>query len=233
MMIFAPLISLLVATVPALAQLDLTPAHNTTSLTGTWSSGSKAVQTGPGFAHPNNKTFTYPAVTGISYSFTDDFFYEVARYRFNGNGTDPHCITGVVNWHHGKYELVDNGSIILHPFGDGYQQIQDPCAAISNFIEDYNNTEMLSHWQIFSDINDGPKLHLFDFDGTPLAPQFQVSPSPNMLPTRLLRNVTLPPASLTAQSLIANANAGERTWNPVGLVSLIVSIATVGAATLL
>jgi len=33
----------------------------------------------------------------------------------------------------------------------------------------------------------GPKLHMFQFDGSPLPPMFQVSVTPNMLPTRLLR----------------------------------------------
>lgn len=47
------------------------------------------------------------------------------------------------------------------PFGDGYQQIQDACAAVTNFIESYNDTELYSSWRIFMDPTDGPKLHLF------------------------------------------------------------------------
>jgi len=78
------------------------------------------------------------------------------------------------------------------PLGDGYQQIQDPCAAQSDFIENYNLTELYVMYQIFLDDITGYKLHLFQFDGTPLAPQFQLSTSPNMLPTQLLRNVTQP-----------------------------------------
>lgn len=38
------------------------------------------------------------------------------------------------------------------------------------------------------DPTDGPKLHLFEFDGTPVAPLFQTSTTPNMLPTQKLRN---------------------------------------------
>ncbi|KAF8817082.1 hypothetical protein BYT27DRAFT_7075475 [Phlegmacium glaucopus] len=164
--------------------------HNVTALSGTWSSGSKAVLTGSGFANPANMSFTYPATTGISYSFTDDGFYEISRYRFNSNGSEPTCITGVMAWVHGTYTLNPNGSITTIPFGDGYQQIQDPCAATSNFIETYNLTEYYQQWRIFLDPDSGPHLHLFRFDGAPLAPQFQISTSPNMLPTRLLRNVT-------------------------------------------
>jgi phage-related protein len=106
-------------------------------------------------------------------------------------GTAPTCITGVLIWTHGQYNLQPNGSIVLTPFGDGYQQVQDPCAGVSNFVQDYNNTELISYWRIFLDSTTGGyKLHLWAFDGTPMAPQFQVSSTPNMLPTQRLRNVT-------------------------------------------
>lgn len=144
---------------------------------------------------------------------SEDGFYEISRYRFNGNGeryfhflfntclnlvclgSEPTCITGVANWVHGKYALNGNGSMTLTPLGDGYQQIQDPCAAVSNFLEDYNLTEFYTQWRIFQDPVTGYKLHLFQFDGSPLAPQFQVLTTPNMLPTTLLRNV---PTSTTS-----------------------------------
>ncbi|KAM6494254.1 Chaperone for protein-folding within the ER, fungal domain containing protein [Amanita muscaria] len=188
-MIFTHLLVLTLA--PVLIAQDLTSDHNTTSLTGTWSSGSKAVLTGSGFANPVKQTFNYPPTTGISFSFTDDFFYEIARYRFNSNGSEPTCITGVMNWVHGTYILQPNGSITMTPTGsDGYQQIQDPCGAISNFIEPYNDTELYQQWRIYTDPQQGFKLHLFQFDGSPLAPQFLVSPTPNMLPTGLIRNTT-------------------------------------------
>jgi hypothetical protein len=168
--------------------------HNATVIYGTWSSGSKAVLTGAGFADPANQTFTYPKTTGISYSFSQDGFYEISRYRFNSNGSEPTCITGVIVWVHGTYTLNPNGSISMTPFGDGFQQVQDPCAAVSNFIQLYNQTEYYQSWRIFQDPVQGYKLHMFAFDGSPLAPQFQVSTTPNMLPTTLLRNV---PSSTT------------------------------------
>lgn len=124
------------------------------------------------------------------YASSEDGFYEIARYRFTGNGTQPNCITGVVNWVHGTYDLVSNGSIVMTPFGDGFQQIQDSCAAVSNFIETYNDTELYNSWRIFTDPVDGYKLHLFNFDNSAVAPQFQVSTTPNMLPTHSLRNST-------------------------------------------
>jgi hypothetical protein len=191
-MILTPLIGLVLASLaPAAYSQDIVynAEHNATSIVGTWSSGSKNVMTGAGFANPANMSFNYPKTTGISYSFSDDGWYEIARYRFNGNGSEPTCITGVIGWVHGHYTLNPNGSITMVPIGDGYQQVQDPCAAESNFIENYNITETYIQWRIFQDPNTGYKLHLFQFDGAPLAPQFQVSPSPNMLPTQLLRNI--------------------------------------------
>jgi len=215
-----PFLALLFAA-PALSQNIVYDAeHNATVITGTWSSGSQAVKTGAGFANPANQSFTYPRVTGVSYSFTDDGFYEIARYRFNGNGSEPTCITGVIGWVHGHYTLQPNGSITMVPLGDGYQQIQDPCAAVSNFIENYNITELYQSWRIFQDPQTSAyKLHLFQFDGAPLAPQFQVSTTPIMLPTQLLRNVTPPdpaqagdgPGGLQTQNLLVNANWAERT----------------------
>ena len=136
-----------------------------------------------------------PPITNVEaqpnlHSSTDDGFFEVARYRFNANGTSPTCFTGVMLWNHGTYQLLLNGSIVLNPMGDGFQQVQDPCAARSNFLENYNITELMSSWRIFEDPVDGFKLHLFKFDGSPESPLFQVSSTPEMLPTQLLRNVT-------------------------------------------
>ncbi|TFK83928.1 hypothetical protein K466DRAFT_589345 [Polyporus arcularius HHB13444] len=217
-MFLASIFAVALAALPStLAQADYTAAHNVTPISGTWSSGSKKVVTGPGFANPANMTFNYPPVTGVSYAFTDDGWYEVARYRFNGNGSMPNCITGVLNWHHGHYSLNDNGSITLNPLSDGFQQVQDPCAAESNFIEQYNQTELYMGWQIFSDLNDGPKLHIFQADGTPVAPLFQVYSTANMLPTQLLRNISV---TVTDKTL-SKRNAGSRSWTPAGVTSLV------------
>jgi hypothetical protein len=200
--------------------------HNKTSLTGTWSSGSKAVVTGSGFANPANMSFTYPKVTGISFSFTDDNHYEVARYRFNSNASEPNCITGVVLWAHGKVTFNSNdGSLVLTPLGDGYQQIQDPCAAVSNFVEIYNETETMKDWRIYQDPTDGFKLHLFQFDGAPLAPMFQVSTNPIMLPTRLLRNVTQPTEVLGKRSGGAPPTASWSVSTHLGVAGLLGAVA--------
>ncbi|KAM5536857.1 hypothetical protein V8D89_009404 [Ganoderma adspersum] len=230
-MFIPTVLALAFAAIPSAFAQDFSSAHNVTPISGTWSSGSKKVVTGSGFANPANMTFTYPPVTGVSYAFSDDGYYEVARYRFNSNGTSPTCITGVLNWHHGKYTFNTNGSITLTPFGDGYQQIQDPCAAISNFIEGYNDTELYSSWQIFQDVDDGPKLHLFQADGTPVAPLFQVYSTPNMLPTQLLRNVTITITDQTNSRFVVSNSA--RQWTPGAVMSIVSGAFVVSLASLL
>jgi Chaperone for protein-folding within the ER, fungal len=107
----------------------------------------------------------------------------------------------------------------MTPFGDGFQQVQDPCGAVSNFVQPYNETEYYQSWQIFQDPVTGYKLHLFQWDGTPVAPQFQVSSTPNMLPTQLLRNVTpssvgaSPTGGFTTQGDIALSGNARRKWS--------------------
>lgn len=123
------------------------------------------------------------------------------------------------------------------PLGDGFQQIQDPCAAVSNFVEPYNITETYVQWRIFQDATTGYKLHLFQFDGAPLAPQFQISPSPNMLPTQLLRNVTAPTTTpegngngvKTRSALKTNSAVEKRSWTTAatgGAVMVVMGIAS-------
>lgn len=163
---------------------------------------------------------------------TDDGFYEIARYRFVSNGSEPTCITGVIGWVHGTYGLLSNGSIIMTPFGDGYQQIQDPCAAVSNFVEVYNETELYQSWRIFQDPVTGYKLHLFQFDGSPVAPQFQVSVTPNMLPTQLLRNVSVTTTTLAKREVLT-VSRGERRWSVGGTMGVVTAVFGTGVMTLL
>ncbi|KAJ7274586.1 chaperone for protein-folding within the ER, fungal-domain-containing protein [Mycena haematopus] len=238
-MLFLPLTVLLVAASTASAQdIVYNSAHNVTPIYGTWSSGSRHVVPGPGFANPAQESFTYPNTTGVGYSFSDDGWYEIARYRFASNASEPNCIIGTVVWVHGTYELVNNGSIILTPAGDGYQQVQAPCAATSNFIQNYNFTELMQSWQIFMDQNDGPKLHLFQFDGSPVAPLFQLSTEPNMLPKQVLRNVSGNVVTTTSDGLVTTQTQASRKKKrsaapelkrPMGLIAGLVVVAMVSA----
>jgi len=202
--------------------------HNITTLPGTWSSGSRNVLTGSGFASPNNLSFTYPPTTGMSYSFTSDGYYEIARYRMASNGTQPNCITGVMNWCHGTYQLLSNGSMVLTPFGDGYQQNQDPCAPVSNFIETYNDTEAYMQWNIYQDPVQGYALQMYEITGSPLPPMWLVTASPIMLPTQVLRNLSATTTTTSSAAGALSANAGER----VGVPWMVVSLVVLGAASL-
>ncbi|KAJ7227873.1 chaperone for protein-folding within the ER, fungal-domain-containing protein [Mycena haematopus] len=197
------LLALVLASSLAFAQDLYGPDHNTTSMVGTWSSGTQNVVPGVGFADPAQETFTYPKASGVGYSFSDDGWYELARFRYIGNSSHPECIVGTVVWAHGTYDLLDNGSIILTPIGDGYQQVQSPCNKDStNFIQDYNTTELYTSWRIFTDVTFGPKLHLYQFDGSSVAPLFRLSDQPTMLPKQKLRNIQVQVVTTTSDGLV-------------------------------
>ncbi|KAF9017278.1 hypothetical protein BDZ89DRAFT_961231 [Hymenopellis radicata] len=182
--------------------------HNITSLVGTWSTGSMHVVPGPDFASPAEVRFTYPSTTGVGVSFSDDGWYEYAQYSFVSNATDPTCITGYMLWSHGTYTNEVNGSMFLIPNGDGYQQVQKTCAAVSNLIENNNDTIVVNWWNINQDTELGFVLTMQKFDGTYWAPFKQYSTSPNMLPTQKLRNVTqAPDVSIGARSLEERSSA--------------------------
>lgn len=190
----------------------LDAAHNATSLVGAWSSGSRAVKTGADFANPANMSFNYPKVTGEAYSFTGDGHFEISRYRMVSNAAEPNCIKAVMYWTHGTYEILANGTINTKANGDGYQLIQDPCTPVSNILEVFNTNETFPIWKIFSDVSQGFKLHLFRYDGSPVAPLFQVSTSPIMLPTERLRDSPDAPAgsgSVRKRSLFGRLLAGR------------------------
>jgi len=238
MFIVTSLMALALAASTASAQdIVYDSIHNVTPIIGTWSSGSQHVIPGAGFANPAQESFTYPNTTGVGYSFSDDGWYELARYRFASNASEPNCIIGTVVWAHGHYALEPNGSIVLTPVGDGYQQVQAPCAATSNFIQNYNFTELMMSWRIFQDPTFGPKLHLFQFDGSPVAPLFQVSPNPNMLPKQRLRNVTAAVVTTTSDGLITQQTTASRKkrsaapemQRPIGAVAGLVVLAMLSA----
>lgn len=120
--------------------------------------------------------------------------------------------------------LLSNGSILLTPVGDGYQQIESPCAARSNFIEAYNDTELYMSWQIFVDAVDGYKLHMFEADGTPVVPMRQLSVSPNMLPNQRLHSVT---TTTVLKRSTTNVAPSIRWWNVVASTTIGVMLGSV------
>jgi len=180
------------------AQVPLAP--NRLDLVGTWVSGSQGVITGPGFVNPLNFSFNYPKVPGVSYSFTKDFHFEEAFYKFTVNSSQPNCITGVLQWQHGTYQPFANGSILLNPItSDGRQQVQDTCSPVSNIIQQFNSTVNISTWEIRTDEILGKELLLYAFDGVPFQPLYPYANPPIMLPVETLTaNVTVGQNALSA-----------------------------------
>lgn len=186
-MLFRLALSALTLASSTLAQGDLSSANNVTDLEGTWSSNA-AVSTGGNFCVPAEMKFNYPENTGISYSFTNDGFFEEAQYRYTSNASNPACIQASVIWQHGTYNLNDNGSITLYPFGpDGRIQVQDPCAAVTNIITYYNQQTLYADWGITIDEQTrNYVLKLNRFDGAKMPYMYLRAKPPNMLPTQLL-----------------------------------------------
>lgn len=134
------------------------------------------------------------------------------------NGSQPNCIQGTVLFQHGTWQALANGSIVATPIAiDGRLQVEDPCAAQSNIIMQFNTTVLFQSWRIFQDPQRGPKLQLYQFDGSPLSPLYLIANPPNMLPTQLLSvNMTLgPDGSLTLD------NKAVRTLGGIVLVTVV------------
>ena len=119
----------------------------------------------------------------------------------------------MLNWAHGQFAFNGNGSLTLIPVADGYQRIQEPCSANSDFTEDYHLQEMYQSWQIFLDAVDGPKFHLFAFDGSPEPPMRLLSQTPNMLPTQLLRNTSNATTTILKRSTNDVVVPATRWWS--------------------
>ncbi|KAL1999411.1 hypothetical protein VTN02DRAFT_4541 [Thermoascus thermophilus] len=168
-------------------------------LTGTWSTKSRKVVTGPDFYDPINDKFQEPPLTGFSYSFTDDGYYEEALYRAISNPNDPSCVKGMMQWQHGKFSVEPNGSLILRPFEvDGRQLLSDPCASDVSSYTRYNQTEVFKRYEVLTDpFHNVKRLNLYAFDGSPMNPMYLVYKPPQMLPTQTLNPVVQKSAAPT------------------------------------
>ncbi|PWW74031.1 hypothetical protein C7212DRAFT_284053 [Tuber magnatum] len=214
-----PPVSVISLTVVALLALPPVFAqNNVTSLSGTWSSKSNAVFTGPAsnrlsfplsryascsFYDPVNEKFFEPALTGTSYSFTDDGFYEEAVYLALANPTNPSCTKGVLQWQHGRYIIAENGSIILHPIMvDGRRLHSDPCKHSTSIYTRFNTTEVFKKWEVVVDEYRGVhRLNLYKFDGAPMNPMYLAYRPPQMLPTQTLNPTESAPKATGASKL--------------------------------
>ncbi|KAI9840362.1 MAG: Reversal of tor2 lethality [Sclerophora amabilis] len=189
--------------------ISSTSAAGAADLTGTWSTKSRKVLTGPGFYDPVKEKLKEPSLTGISYSFTEDGFYEEAYYRAISNPTDPACPKGVMQFQHGKYTKAANGSLLLTPFGvDGRQLMSDPCKYDTSVYTRYTQFEMFKSYEVLTDPYHGtPRLNLYQFDGTPMNPMFLVYKPPQMLPTKTM-NPTAAKTGSKSSTKTANSKRG-------------------------
>ncbi|PSS25560.1 hypothetical protein M430DRAFT_25346 [Amorphotheca resinae ATCC 22711] len=175
------------------------------SLVGTWSTKSGKVLTGPGFYNPVNDSFIEPSLTGISYSFTIDGFYEEAYYRAVSNPTKPNCPQAIMQFQHGTVTSNADGSLDLTPFAvDGRQLLSDPCGGTDNkglaTYTRYNQSETMKKWQVYEDpYTKLTRLDLYQFDGTPVNPMFLAFSPPQMLPT-ITMNPTTAAATATGKA---------------------------------
>ncbi|CCK72025.1 Rot1p KNAG_0I02390 [Huiozyma naganishii CBS 8797] len=159
------------------------------TIVGTWSSKSNQVFTGPGFYDPVDELLIEPSLPGVSYSFTADGYFEEATYQVSGNPRDPSCPQAALTWQHGRYEVLKNGTLVLHPLTvDGRQLVSDPCTdkGTSTYTR-YNQTETFKSYLVFIDPYHGIyTLQLYQFDGSPMQPLYLAYRPPMMLPTQTL-----------------------------------------------
>ena len=180
----------------ALGKRDDTDPNLT--IVGTWSSKSNQVFTGPGFYDPVDELLIEPSLPGISYSFTDDGWFEEATYQVSGNPRDPACPSAAMTFQHGTYKVYDNGTLVLTPISvDGRQLVSDPCndKGVSSYNRYSQEETFKSYLVVLDDYYGVYKLLLYKFDGSPMQPLYLAYRPPLMLPTE-----TLNPTSTAADS---------------------------------
>ncbi|KAK9461595.1 protein ROT1 [Lipomyces oligophaga] len=197
-MIAWTLVTLLVATFLGSASAG----DNITSLTGTWSSKSRTVFTGPGFYDPVDELLIEPRLPGMSLSFTDDGHYEEAYYIVKSNPSEPGCPVAVLQFQHGTYSIETNGSIILTPISvDGRQLLSEPCDSTDSEYTRYDQWEIFTYWEIYIDTYHGEyRLDLKNYEGDYVKPLYLVYRPPLMLPTVTMNPTTSSTGSGSASS---------------------------------
>lgn len=162
---------------------------NMAELEGTWSSKSNTVFTGSGFYDPVDELLIEPDLPGISFSFTADGHWESAYYRVVSNAQNHSCPQAVLQFQHGTYQILTNGSVVLTPIAvDGRQLLSDPCTDGSQLIYTrYNQATWFKTYQVYIDSYNGRyTLQIYQFDGSMMQPLYLAYKPPNMLPTTAL-----------------------------------------------
>ncbi|KAK2783756.1 Reversal of tor2 lethality [Onygenales sp. PD_12] len=180
-------------------------------LTGTWTTKSKKVVTGPDFYDPVSDRLKEPSHPGISYSFTNDGFFEEAYYRVVANPTVPECSKAIMQFQHGKFNIQANGSLVLTPFDvDGRQLVSNPCAGGNAAYYRYNQSELFERYEILIDpFHKVQRLNLYRFDGSPVQPMYLELKSPQMLPTKILNPIPAPGESGTGKNKVKRDSVDE------------------------
>lgn len=175
------------------------------SIVGTWSSKSNTVFTGPGFYDPIDELLIEPALPGISYSFTEDGYFEEAIYQVTSNAKNHSCPAAALIYQHGSYEILSNGSLVLTPISvDGRQLLSEPCedGGVSTYSR-YEQTELFAEYAVVLDAYHGQyRLNLYEWDGTPVQPLYIAYKPPMMLPT-----ITLNPTTSTDNQPTVTGNS--------------------------
>ncbi|MCJ1313799.1 Reversal of tor2 lethality [Agyrium rufum] len=189
-------------------------AQASTSLLGTWTTKSRKVFTGPGFYDPVTERMFEPNVTGISYSFTDNGWFEEAYYRAVPNPGNPSCPSGVMQWQHGTYTVNANGSLSLFPLEvDGRQLESSPCSGENAIYTRYNQSEYFERFSVYTDAyHNVPRLDLFQFDGSPMNPMYLAYSPAQMLPTQTLN----PTATATGRGTKSTSTSNTKQKRSMG-----------------
>ncbi|GAB7339817.1 hypothetical protein MBLNU457_6360t1 [Dothideomycetes sp. NU457] len=179
------------------------------NLIGTWSTKSNQTLTGPGFFNPVSDTLIEPSLTGISYSFTGDGYYEEAYYRAISNPQNPNCPSGIMQWQHGSFYMNTAGELILTPIAvDGRQLLSTPCDQQYSIYTRYNQSEVMQRYSVYTDpYHNVPRLDLYKFDGSPMNPMYLAYSPPLMLPTTTL-NPTATPTATSKSKVKRGLNQG-------------------------
>lgn len=127
---------------------------------------------------------------GQAYSFTQDGFFEMAKYRVTPNPRKPECIQSQLIWQHGSYLLHRNGTLQLYPIArEGAQLLTSSCPGGSPPEEMYDVPEEYTMVDTWVDLHHGTTsaaLRLTDAWGNRSPSLWKIYDPPMMLPTDAL-----------------------------------------------
>jgi hypothetical protein len=76
---------------------------------------------------------------------------DCAQQLTNAAATNPSCPKGIIQWQHGSFKKLDNGSLSLEPIKpDGRQLYSDSCTYGNAIYTRYNATELFKVCQPFA-----------------------------------------------------------------------------------